>query len=248
MLIQRMDDKDPKTRENTIKALVNMGPSVIEPLIMAFESKRPNIRDGAVKALVDIGTPAVDPLIVALAKGKYPRVRMCAAEALGKIKDIRAVEPLISALENDDDVRIWAATALGEIGDIRAVRPLFSALKNAVKTKHISEQVYITWAMEKLGPHGIEPLIASLKNKELEIIAAAYTFFIRRGEPGTETLLIDALNKHGNFTMANAFIRSGNNQLKEAGQKWIKVHPQHGLVIDILDEKYNPKWGSAVVP
>ncbi|MFN3699646.1 MAG: HEAT repeat domain-containing protein, partial [Dictyoglomus sp.] len=58
-------------------------------------------------------------------------VRGAAAKALGEIKDKRAVEPLISALKDEDwYVREAAAYALGEIGDSRAVEPLISALKD----------------------------------------------------------------------------------------------------------------------
>ena len=57
--------------------------------------------------------------------------RRRAAEALGEIKDPRAVEPLIAALKDEDEeVRMRAAVALGEIKDPRAVRPLIALLKN----------------------------------------------------------------------------------------------------------------------
>jgi HEAT repeat protein len=53
------------------------------------------------------------------------------ANALGKVGDARAVEPLITALKDDDkDVRRQAAKALGEIGDARAVEPLVATLKD----------------------------------------------------------------------------------------------------------------------
>jgi HEAT repeat protein len=56
--------------------------------------------------------------------------RITAAKELGKIKDPRAVEPLIRALKSDryDNVRQEAAVALGNIGDPRAVQPLIDAL------------------------------------------------------------------------------------------------------------------------
>ena len=68
-------------------------------------------------------------------------VRCAAAEALGKIGDIRAVEPLIGVLQSnsskgasgvrsDDDVRCAAAEALGKIGDIRAVEPLIGVVQS----------------------------------------------------------------------------------------------------------------------
>ncbi|MBP2144935.1 HEAT repeat protein [Methanofollis sp. W23] len=59
-----------------------------------------------------------------------PEFRWGAAEALGRLGDMRAVEPLIRALEDDPDPRVRkkAAWALGQLGDLRAQRPLLVAL------------------------------------------------------------------------------------------------------------------------
>ena len=62
-------------------------------------------------------------LIKALGYPKDPGVRSAAAAALGQLRDPRAVEPLIAALD-DLPVRCVAAEALGQIGDPRAVEPL----------------------------------------------------------------------------------------------------------------------------
>ena len=51
-----------------------------------------------------------------------PHTRMQAADALGQIKDVRAIEPLIAALKDKDSlVRERAADALGQIKGARAV-------------------------------------------------------------------------------------------------------------------------------
>jgi HEAT repeat protein len=55
--------------------------------------------------------------------------RCQAAQALGRIGDSAAVEPLIAALlDEDEDVRVDAAVALGQIADSRAVGPLLENL------------------------------------------------------------------------------------------------------------------------
>jgi HEAT repeat protein len=61
---------------------------------------------------------------------KEYRVREAAAEALGRLGDRRAVEPLIRVMGGDwaDDVRRAAIEALGKLGDARAVKPLIKAL------------------------------------------------------------------------------------------------------------------------
>lgn len=75
-------------------------------------------------------TDHVQELIIKL-NGRNIQLRRQAAQALGEIKDPRAVEPLIAALKDEDSkVRMNTARALGEIKDPRAVRPLMVALKD----------------------------------------------------------------------------------------------------------------------
>ena len=96
-------------------------------------------------------------------KDEYRHVAQAAADALGYIGDVRAIEPLIVALEvshlgenalsalrkfgaltveplitalkhNKYYVRKGAATLLGNIGDVRAVEPLIAAFKEISRT------------------------------------------------------------------------------------------------------------------
>ncbi|HOL55553.1 MAG TPA: HEAT repeat domain-containing protein, partial [bacterium] len=58
-------------------------------------------------------------------------VRSSAAEALGKIKDTRAIDPLIKVLADKDiAVRLSVIEALGEIGDKKAIEPLKKVASN----------------------------------------------------------------------------------------------------------------------
>ena len=62
---------------------------------------------------------------------KNPFLAGRAAKALGEIRDERAVEPLIEALQDmNEDVRCLAARSLGEIGDPRAEEPLERASRD----------------------------------------------------------------------------------------------------------------------
>lgn len=68
----------------------------------------------------------VEGLINAL---KNPLMACRAARALGEMRDVRAVEPLMEALhDRNSNVRTAAACALGEIGDPRSEGPLKMAL------------------------------------------------------------------------------------------------------------------------
>jgi len=71
----------------------------------------------------------INGLINALTNKKDILIRYRAAEALGEIGSINAVDTLITTLKDEDgDVRSMAVYALGQIGDRRAVEPLIENL------------------------------------------------------------------------------------------------------------------------
>ena len=148
----------------------------VEPLIEALKGEQYFRRltsafVGIGQALVEIGTEHVVEELIDLLKyennranGSQVQVRTVAAYALGEIGDIRAVEPLIEALEEKDlDLYSTVTIALADIGDERAVEPLIEALKDA------------NWYVRKcsvraLGIIGderaVEPLIEALKDDD----------------------------------------------------------------------------------
>jgi HEAT repeat protein len=235
--------------DHAAEALGNLGAPALQDLMAAFRDK--DLREYANSGLVKMGSPAVDALAAAM-KDPDPDVRWNAANALGDIKDARAVEPLIEALQVKD-LQFHAARSLGEIKDPRAVEPLIAALKN-------NDSEFREQAAQSLGllkdPRAVEPLIAILKDPahkdtdshfrntaadalgligspeavnflltalrehNTEIIAGADSFFIRRGEPGSEDALIEALNKSGDHYMAADFLNSGNEKLHGAAEDW----------------------------
>ncbi len=72
----------------------------------------------------------VDHMLEAL-ESDIPAARKSAAEALGKLGDTRAVEPLIRILNDKNrEVREKVIEALGALGDIRALEPLFEVYKD----------------------------------------------------------------------------------------------------------------------
>ena len=82
-----------------------------------------------VKAM--IAKQEVRGLIEALGNKKYGHVRAAAAEGLGKLRDSRAIGPLIAALKDKDYfVRTAAVAALGELKDAQAQEPLIAALED----------------------------------------------------------------------------------------------------------------------
>jgi HEAT repeat protein len=118
-------------------------------------SRRPNVQE--LKTLGD-----VDGLIEALNYQDDHNIRLAAASALGTVADARAVEPLISALDDQQGVNEMAALALGEIGDPRAVEPLTKTLGN----ENWEVRSSAAKALGKIGDdRAIDPLINLLRDK-----------------------------------------------------------------------------------
>ena len=102
-----------------------------ERLITALRDEEKSVRQSAMEGLAATGAPAVPRLTAALQDDDWI-VRYRAAEALGRIGDVRAVEPLISALgDGKDHVRHMAAKGLGMLCDPSAAGPLEALLSDS---------------------------------------------------------------------------------------------------------------------
>ena len=89
------------------------------------------------KYLTQKGSVARDPRFASSlstafqgARQDDPRIRQYLALAMGRLGDPVAVEPLIAALDdNDESTRLFVVWALGELGDSRALEPLLLLLQ-----------------------------------------------------------------------------------------------------------------------
>ncbi len=81
-----------------------------------------SVRQNAIYALGQLGDPgAIEPLVKLL---KNKDARLLAVEALGNYRDQRAVDALISALDDDQTIRWMAVHMLGRVGDARVLERL----------------------------------------------------------------------------------------------------------------------------
>jgi HEAT repeat protein len=109
----------------------------------------------------------VEGLIKALEYQKDSIVRWNATQALGELGDVRAVQPLIAALKDQDQIwRSYLIRALCQIGDTRAIKPLFSMIKDRTSRQDLVKRSEFTDGLIKIGTPAVMPLIAALKDDD----------------------------------------------------------------------------------
>lgn len=132
-------------------------------LIFLLNHPEADIREAAVITLGKRkSTAAVGSLAMLLKHDDVWGVRKSAAWALGEIADVRAVDPLINALQHSDwIIRLKSAEALGKTGDRRAVQPLIEILEDKRPQLH----TMVAWALgEMCDARSVEPLIETAKS------------------------------------------------------------------------------------
>jgi len=119
--------------------------------------------------------------------------RRKAAIALGRIGDVKAVEPLITALKSKDEdqtVRLLATRALGKITDVRAIDPLIEALSD----ENEEIRMMAAEALGKLGDaQAVEPLVEALQDEDKYVREYAVGALGEIGDIKAVEPLIDAL-------------------------------------------------------
>lgn len=84
-----------------------------------------------------------------------------------------------------------------------------------------------------------EFLMAALQKKDIEVVAAAYRFFIRAGSG--EEQLVDALDEYGDEEMATVYLNCGNSRLEKAARDW--VENRGGLIVWTPGISGGVSWG-----
>ena len=138
ILLNLIDSSDPDVRWSTAHGLFLVGDcSATSGLLRLLQDVSDDVRKTAGAALGKIrDKSSIDGLIDFLKKpsndiDRADELRRCGASALVKIGSQRAVNSLLSLLENSDEsVRWYAVDALGDIGDKDAVIGLIKRLRD----------------------------------------------------------------------------------------------------------------------
>ena len=210
----------------------------VDVLIKQLATNNPDERLAAAKALGEKKDPrAVNPLLTTLKKDWFWDARLAAEAALVNIGAPSAA-PLIQTLKEDKDLyaKRRAARALKDMKE--GCDP--KALKKAAKEEiDFCVRRFLVRALAEIkDPETTEFLDEAMRTKNLEIISAAYVYYIKKGETGTEDLLIEALEGWYDKKMMCDFAHCGNEKLKQAADKAAK---KRGRKIDSVWS--GPKWG-----
>ena len=237
--IAARQDKDFDVRFGARLALKALGPRAVEGLSNALRRDDDVTRRDAIESLVEIveggkledDRAAVAALVVALHDQDFI-IRRRAVEALRKVGDA-AVEPLMTALRDEnffvreETVRSLASIIEVGLGRVNhqnydaAIEALIDVLKDKNGDVRRSAADFLGILRSKPVAIALDAVLDATP-VDIEVVAGAYYYFIRKGMPGTERLLVEGLNLHGNVSMAQAFLNSGNEVLEDAAHAWAK--------------------------
>ena len=222
-LIKALAYKDAAIRIAAAEALAPLkDPLAVDPLVGLLKDGNADVRRASVAALAARGGGrVVEPLVAALkdsdpgvradaAKAVYRRLmtdpdqdaRRAAAAALGRIRAVDAVEPLVKAIrDSDESVRLAAIRALQAIGDVRAVVPLIVVLaheqgrQKATGRSSLAVERAAAQALDALcGPGAIGPLQTALTHDDADVRETAVRRLAKIAAPEVSDSLSAALN------------------------------------------------------
>jgi hypothetical protein len=141
--------------------------------------------------------------------------RARAAFLLGDVCSLRALEPLLRALQDPSrEVRSAAARSLGRLGSGDAVEPLVLALVERRVPRAVGGQALLT-----LGAEALQPLRPLAVHPEAEVRATAAELVGLLGEPGDAGLLIGRLRDSSAEVRAKAARALGRLGAEEAAME-----------------------------
>ena len=193
-MLGALKDGDADVRREAARGLGEIkDPRSLDGLLAALTDPREGVRRNAARALGPLGdSRAVDALIRCLRQPPYadkamdgPPAAEYAAKSLALLRDPRAVEPLLTMEELNNDVILSCLTQLGP----PAVPALCAALKH--KSPDVRKRAVV--ALGKIGdPRAVDPLCASLKDSDRWIRQDAASALGAIGVPVAARALMEA--------------------------------------------------------
>jgi len=148
-------------------------------------------------------------------KNEHYKVRLACADALGRIGDRYAVQPLINVIEDENEKSVYlkesATFALGMLGDMSAIDPLISILesKQGFLSKFTFLKEKIVEALGKLNVNNkkvLKALKRSLMDSSPIVRINAIEAIMNSGDEDSVNLIKPSLQDDDNEVKKNALI------------------------------------------
>jgi len=137
--------------------LLNERQKLLPALIKQLEDRDELVRQQIVTLMGELDNPDSVPILInILETDEYQNVQRAAAEALAKLKDNRAIPPLLAKLDSSYPlVRHYAVTALKNFNDAIIIKKLVAVLSNAEETIDVRHQAALS--LGEIGNKIAEP-------------------------------------------------------------------------------------------
>ena len=241
-LAHALSDRSTEVRVAAAEAIGTLRiKSAAGKLVSLFGSSDAQVRKAAIRALEMLGKAAAAGPVSAALRDHSAKVRAVAAKECGVMR-IKESAPRLTGLLKDKNQRVrWAAqNALVRLG-AAAVEPLSSQLgSGAGSIKWVAATILVRIA--RSDPDAVKPLLDLLHNGSVGGVAERYAFFIRLGHPGSEGVLIKALDGYGDTTMCVDYLNCGNDKLDRAARNWANRHGYY-VTTSYGSSHGGPMWG-----
>jgi HEAT repeat protein len=212
-----------------VKIARRVGISAIAPLINCLKSEWSGFKCLiAEDALVEVGEPAVDTLISLLNDITF-QTKYHIVSALGRIGDLRAVEPLVTLFEQEPATEI--TDALAYIGE-----PALNALLSLLQSDNVKKRRYAAKAVDLFHEiHHLEndrtfaSLVARLQDHDWIVKSYAITALGNLGDTRAIRELLPILEQQGfKQRTAIALEKIGTVEALEAVKAWRERRSNNG--------------------
>jgi hypothetical protein len=173
---------------------------------------------------------------------------------------VPALIEVLDANPPDGNLHLAALVALGAIGDPAASETLLEYLPRWPRRRMavgIRDPGRIPDLLRLLDdgigvaaaalagmddPRAVSRLERAYAAREWGALCQSYSFFVAKGTPGSENVLIEALNRCGMDDMGNDFFGSGHPKLREAAVRRSRFYSN---VSPPVASQNGPRWGSS---
>src|SRR5579871_1401838 len=200
-----LQEKDPQRRRIAAEILGRIGSKrATAALVRQYSLEADlNVRESIVEALAMLTDPRAEATLIAALNDRLDFIQQDAAQGLGRLKSVRAIEPLIALLRQQTHPREVGftrsanlaqatASALAQVG-----RPAFPALLDLLNTPNASPYVLkpAISAANTVGDRRIVPALVRLLNGDEETVSTAAAALAKWNAPDSIAPLRQALRR-----------------------------------------------------